>query len=219
MMVVAGVLFAVCAVTSARAAESGPVRIHICAEKDRNILRNGSFEFANVYNGMKTIIDQGDSLTATWAIGLHRTWCDLGLEQWWGEGATNTALFTKTGDAHAGKSALAVTAPGVATTWLAYAQENPKDGVEAVTLSWQAKGTADASATDTVALYEGAAGLAQEHRTCEGAASVELKGNGWSRGAFERRRSSPSGRATSCRSRCKAATCGNCRSTSAAGTR
>ena len=147
LLVVAGSMSAVCAVTSVRAAESGPVRINVCAERDRNILRNGSFEFANVCNGMKTIIDQGDELTAIWAIGLNRTWCDIGLEQWWGEGPTNAALFAKSPEAHSGKAALAVTAPGVATTWLAYAQENPKDGVEAVTLSWQAKGTADAAAT------------------------------------------------------------------------
>ena len=181
-MVVAGVLSAVCAVTSARAAESGPVRIHICAEKDRNILRNGSFEFSNVYNGMKTIIDQGDSLTATWAIGLHRTWCDLGLEQWWGEGATNAALFTKTGDAHAGRSALAVTAPGVLTTWLAYAESWPKDGAEAVTLSWQAKGAATVKAE--VAVYEGAAGLAQERRQHVGGKDFTVKGEAWTRETF-----------------------------------
>ena len=135
---------AVLAVAFAAAALTAPAA---CAERDRNILRNGSFEFANVYNGMKTIVDQGDELTAIWAIGLNRTWCDIGLEQWWGEGPTNAALFAKSSEAHSGKAALAVTAPGVATTWLAYAQENPKDGVEAVTLSWQAKGTADAAAT------------------------------------------------------------------------
>ncbi|MBQ0032718.1 MAG: hypothetical protein KBT68_07945 [bacterium] len=250
------ILSVTCATVSVRAAESGPVRINVCAERDRNILRNGSFEFANVYNGMKTIIDQGDTLTATWAIGQKRAWCDLGLEQWWGEGATNVALFARSSAAHSGKTALAVTAPGVATTWLAYAQESPKDGGWAVTLSWQAKGTEDAVATASVALYEGATGLSQERKKCEGYAPVELKGGGWRRGVFtleipdrDRKclkpafcvkfavksgtvtiddvqleygrtaRSSPSGRATSCRSRWRAATCGSCRSTSAAGTR
>lgn len=123
-----------------------------CAERDRNILRNGSFEFANRYNGMNTLVDQGDELGFIWGTGVRTKWCDIGLEQWWGEGVTNGALYSKVADAFSGKSALRVAAPGVASTWLAYAQENPKDGIEALTLSWRVKGEVGAEGTASLAL-------------------------------------------------------------------
>ena len=38
------------------AAVSAPVEVTVMAERDRNLLRNGSFEFDYRYNGMKTIL-------------------------------------------------------------------------------------------------------------------------------------------------------------------
>ena len=69
------------------AAESVLPAGNVCADPDRNLLRNGSFEFANQYNGMKTLLDAGDHLAFMWS-GQGEKWCDLELEQWWGEGPT-----------------------------------------------------------------------------------------------------------------------------------
>lgn len=101
-LVVLTVAFAAAALTAPAA----------CAERDRNILRNGSFEFANRYNGMNTLVDQGDELGFIWGTGVRTKWCDIGLEQWWGEGVTNGALYSKVADAFSGKTALRVAAPG-----------------------------------------------------------------------------------------------------------
>ena len=166
------------------AAVSAPAEIHVRAERDRNLLRNGSFEFPDRHNGMRTILDPGDVLVHTWETGGPRTWCGLGFEQWRGEGMTNGALFACTSDAFSGTNALAVTAPGVATTGLAYAGERARPGASCVTLSWRAKGGAGAAARVSLALHEGAAPLSQEPKLHEGSGAVEIRAGEWTRGSY-----------------------------------
>lgn len=161
------------------AAVSEGVSIRVIAERDRNLLRNGSFEFANRYNGMRTILDQGDVLAHTRCIGQNLVWCDLGLEQWWGEGVTNCALFAVVSDACSGERALAIKSPGAATTWLAYVEKRPLEGIKAVTLSLKVKG---GRAKVSLSLYEGAAGLGMERKVHDVECFASGQNGSWRQG-------------------------------------
>ena len=150
----------------------------------RNLLRNGSFEFANRFNGMKTILNQGDQLGFQWVSVGHQKWSDVGLEQWWGEGGKNSALYAVVNDAVSGRQALKVTAPGVASTWLVYVDDVPTNGFESVVLSFRAKGQSGAAKMESeVSLYEGGAPLGGERRLCTTKATCSLSnGSSWTTG-------------------------------------
>ena len=167
------------------AAMSEPVEVTVRAERDRNLLRNGSFEFDYRYNGMKTTLSQGDQLCAQWGGHQRVKWCETGLEQWWGEGVSNACLYVKSSDAFSGRRSLEVTAPGAATTWLVYVQDVPKDGIDSVTLSCRAKarGAAARICMET-ALHEGAAPLSQEPVRAKGSREVEVAADAWSHVSF-----------------------------------
>ena len=144
-----------------------------------NLLRNGSFEFGDRYNGMKTLVSQGDFLAFMWSH-QKKNWCSLGLEQWWGEGPTNSALFAVRAEARSGVCSLRVSAPGAATTWLVYADDWPTSGVEAVTLSWWVKGAGRGRAA--LAFHEGAGPLSHERRLAAAEGNVPSAAERWTRG-------------------------------------
>ncbi len=146
-----------------------------------NLLRNGSFEFDNRFNGMKTLMgSKGDFLAFMWSH-LKLRWCNVGLEQWWGDGVTNAALFSASSEAHSGVRSLKVSAPGTATTWLVYVDDWPSDGAEAVTLSWWTKGKGTGRAE--VFFCEGKAGFGAEKRLANVASNLRVKGTGWTKGS------------------------------------
>ena len=164
---------------------SEPIEVIIRPKSDRNLLRNGSFEFDYRYNGMKTILSRGDQLGAQ--LGGHQNvkWCEIGLEQWWGEGASNGCLYVISPDSFSGKRALAVSAPGVATTWLVYVKDVPKDGIECVTLSCKAKAKGSAAKVSAgIALHEGAAPLSQEPVRASGSRESDIAADAWSDVSF-----------------------------------
>ncbi|MGI6495002.1 MAG: beta-galactosidase [Kiritimatiellia bacterium] len=176
---------AACLAPPLQAAVSEPVEVFVRVEQDRNLLRNGSFEFANRHNGMKTILNPGDHLAFQWGARQKQRWCETGFDQWWGEGPTNGALYAASPDACSGRRSLAVTAPGAITTWLVYLDDWPEDGADAVTLSWRAKGVGGAAALRAeVALHEGAAPLSQEPRVAGQAIDGEADAGTWGRGTL-----------------------------------
>ena len=162
-------------------AAAGPPR----AERDTNLLRNGSFEFDYRYNGMKSILSRGDQLGAQWGEHSHIKWCPTGLEQWWGEGASNGCLYTVSSDAFSGRRALEVKAPGAVTTWLVYVKDIPAGGVECVTLSCLAKAVGAATRIRMgIALHEGTAPLSQEPLLAEGSEERDMAADAWTHVSF-----------------------------------
>ena len=175
---------ALCALTC-RAAVSEPIEVTVRAEDDRNLLRNGSFEFDYRYNGMKSILSRGDQLGAQWGEHQRFKWCPTGLEQWWGEGASNGCLYATSSDAFSGRRALEVKAPGAATTWLVYVTDVPADGIESVTLSCRAKAKGAAAKIGIgVALHEGAAPLSQEPVRAQGGRESDVAADAWAHVSF-----------------------------------
>ncbi len=168
-----------------RAAVSEPIEVTVRTEDDRNLLRNGSFEFDYRYNGMKSILSRGDQLGAQWGDHQHVKWCPTGLEQWWGEGASNGCLYATSSDAFSGRRALEVKAPGAATTWLVYVTDVPAGGIESVTLSCRAKARGSAAKIGIgVALHEGAAPLSQEPVRAKGEREGDVAADAWSQASF-----------------------------------
>ncbi len=145
-----------------------------------NLLRNGSFEFDNRFNGMKTLVSQGDFLAFMWSREKKK-WCDLGVEQWWGEGTTNAARYSISSQARSGLRSLKVSAPGAVTTWLVYMDDWPADGVDAVALSWWSRGAGAGRAE--VSFYEGKAPLSNERLLVSVASDVSADAAGWTRGS------------------------------------
>ena len=168
-----------------RAAVSEQIEVTVRTENDRNLLRNGSFEFDYRYNGMKSILSRGDQLGAQWGEHQRFKWCPTGLEQWWGEGASNGCLYATSSDAFSGRRALEVKAPGAATTWLVYVTDVPADGIESVTLSCRAKAKGAAAKIGIgVALHEGAAPLSQEPVRAQGGHESDVAEDAWAHVSF-----------------------------------
>lgn len=193
IILAAAVAFAVLGVSSAETlcaslcsgAVSDSVVASAMAEHDRNLLRNGSFEFDYCYNGMKSILSRGDQLGAQWADHQHVRWCPTGLEQWWGEGASNGCLYATSSDAFSGRRALEVRAPGAATTWLVYVTDVPAGGIECVTLSCRAKAKGAAAKIGIgIALHEGAAPLSQEPVLAKGGRECAVAADVWTQASF-----------------------------------